>query len=809
MSDAQPALTPTSCPNDTPLSLRLEDALPAPRAEDVLLTPHCEDVPLDPHLEDDILDPTAVKGPPALALVTDVKGKPPRHRKGDPKSRPGKKSWVWGTKRIFFEKRKEEWLREAEAKRSGLFYTKIGKLFIKKYGYHLRDDQDLAVDVADPPDSAANEVVHEILTEEEKSFRADYLQTLRGRIGGWYRAEYGNLLKTDQESFKELFTGVLDGAPPKPQRGRLVHFYSRKYYNTRIKDRVESLLASLKRRTEHSGEKMPHIINIISKVTTKVWEEETPVFQHECEMVFECEHQQTLNAWEASLADSPTRTPDEIAATLENAAFYLQPWTYWNTWGTNWSAKCACWNDEGLAPVNWPTFDWRGFQEVEKFMIGFARECFSEAECKARAVAGTENAETSTPTSPASLGTTSPTSTPEGPLTSGPRAPSASTPGVLSASTPGAPSVSTLEAPSTSTPEAPSASTTEALSMSTPEAQAVDVQMGMEEREECGATPQENSTTAKENDGGERGHIGSYDKRWQCDDCAVWTTELGKAHTAFERGRTWGMEWATCVQKFFDFEGAWGFVDGTTQMPKGQRPQEVTGWISRGRKWGLPPALGGLLGRCHYKDQGEDLWVGRWWVWWWMLQPEERAELDNGGLSCPETANWSKMARLYGKNGLLQVMATLVWWGEVVKKRGGEEDREEWVTAVCDVMWVLGELLKLGEIRRDARDENEDQDGDEDPDPEAAAPAEQTGKRKRGGPGRKKKNTSEGAEPPLAGDTPPPRKKRRVKEATEVEALRRANRLRGAAPDGVDEGRRTRSSGVSRPKPKPVYKGRA
>jgi hypothetical protein len=140
-----------------------------------------------------------------------------------------------------------------------------------------------------------------------------------------------------------------------------------------------------------------------------------------------------------------------------------------------------------------------------------------------------------------------------------------------------------------------------------------------------------------------------------------------------------------------------------------------------------------------------------------MLQPEERAELDNGGLSRPETANWSKMARLYGKNGLLQVMATLVWWGEVVQKRGGEEDREEWVAAVCDVTWVLGELLKSGEIRRyeclqsqrthlneliwilsrDARDENEDQDGDEDPDPEAAAPAEQTGKHKRGGPGRK------------------------------------------------------------------------
>jgi hypothetical protein len=31
---------------------------------------------------------------------------------------------------------------------------------------------------------------------------------------------------------------------------------------------------------------------------------------------------------------------------------------------------------QGLAPVNWPQFDWQGFQQVERSMIEFARECY-------------------------------------------------------------------------------------------------------------------------------------------------------------------------------------------------------------------------------------------------------------------------------------------------------------------------------------------------------------------------------------------------------------------------------------------------
>jgi hypothetical protein len=63
----------------------------------------------------------------------------------------------------------------------------------------------------------------------------------------------------------------------------------------------------------------------------------------------------------------------------------------------------------------------------------------------------------------------------------------------------------------------------------------------------------------------ERGCLQVYDNEWQHDDHAEWTEELGRAHVAFETGRTWGPQWAMCVQRFFDFEGAWGFVQYAAQ----------------------------------------------------------------------------------------------------------------------------------------------------------------------------------------------------------------------------------------------------
>ncbi|KAJ7772153.1 hypothetical protein B0H14DRAFT_3164805 [Mycena olivaceomarginata] len=726
--------------------------------------------------------------PPAHLIVTTEKTQRPRHKKGEPKARPGKRSWVYGTKLKFFERRKEEWLRASEEKTVSKFYTKIGKLYLIKYGYHVGDDQDLAEDVEDPPDSAVDEVVHEVLTAEEVSFRAEYQKTLRSRIGQWYRLEYGSLLKTDKTAFKELFTGVLDGTPPKPQRGRISHYYSRKFYETRVKDRVKQRVVSLKKRAELAGEPVPQTIDVVAKVTAEVWDEESPEFQRECELAMEREYQATVRAWEASLADSPNQTAEEMAATLENAAFYLQPFV--NAISERFGIVHAG-KTKGLAPVTWPKFDWIGFQEAEKSMISFASECFSDTECRARAVttldasssfvAASESGITGAPRASGSgvglegsgaAATSSSTAAASAAVVVDAQAQAevlavqgqvASTTAQLGSATAQLLSWQT-ELSSGGAPVPNPSVLTEEMPLAAPAVAGQGGDAGAED--ECGSRNDGNSNDGDDGhgDGGsDGGRGGIHDEYWRREDRADWSEELGRAHAAFERGRNWGLEWA---------------------MSAKNRPQRVGGWISRGRKWTLPPTLGAELGT----RETEGLWVNEWWKWWQTLQPEERLLFDNE-LSRPDTANWSEMSAMYGRNGLLLVMATLCWWGEVAVGRGlGSDAQEEWLAAVRDVTWVLEAIQERGEIPRD----------------------ETPGKKRKSRAASNKKGTEceEGERPT----------KRRREKPAETAVPRRAERLRRGASD-TSAGPRTRAKSggetgqaqrkqVKRPKPKPLYNQR-
>ncbi|KAJ7165430.1 hypothetical protein C8R43DRAFT_946121 [Mycena crocata] len=79
------------------------------------------------------------------------------------------------------------------------------------------------------------------------------------------------------------------------------------------------------------------------------------------------------------------------------------------------------------------------------------------------------------------------------------------------------------------------------------------------------------------------------------------------------------------------------------------------------------------------------------------MQPGERI-WDNGELSCPADADWTEVRKLHGKNGLVMVMAALLWWGCVVAKDDARRENPfaflQWERAVMDVTWVLEELQR-------------------------------------------------------------------------------------------------------------------
>ncbi|KAJ6528204.1 hypothetical protein B0H19DRAFT_1274998 [Mycena capillaripes] len=774
-------------------------------------------VPTPPPHSDTSDDPPLVP-----AIVTATKEKRGRHRKGEPKAKPGKQSWVHGTKKVFFERRKEEWLRESEANRAGAFYTKVVKLYIKKYGRHLADHEDLAFDVEDPPDSVTNEVTHEVMDPEEQAALTEYQKALRGRIGQWYRSTYGSILKNEKTEFKNLFTGVLDSAPPRPQRGRIEHFYSRKFYEQRIKPTLDAELAALKKRAERTGEEPPESIEVVARVTAQVWEGESPGFKQECEMSMEREYQSLLKGWEASLSDSPTKTPEEIAATLANAAYYLQPFVdaIQQRFGMCASVLLCgpigirggrigmqsvhAGATKGLAPVNWPNHDWQAFSEVEKSMISLAKDCFSDAECRARALS-TAPLTNGNAVASGSGGAQPPALSASGWGGSGSGAGVGAAAGGAAPVPPpaSAPATAGIQGGTTSPPVQPHSQMGNPLSE------------GDGDKEDGGGGGGEGDNGdgdsadkgEEEGRGGDRDGDGTpqpYDEYWQRTDRADWTDELRRAHAAFESGRGWGADWGKCVGKFFDFESQWGFTEGTAGTANKYRPRQVAGWLSRMRKWHLPPSLGEKLG-----TQQEDGWVAEWWGWWKSMQPEQRV-LDSNELSRPEEADWGKVASLHGNNGLLLVMATLCWWGERVhgRRTGGKIDepsRMEWAAAVRDVSWVLEQILESGEI---GRDDNEEEEGEED---------DTVGKKRKRGRAGGATGGNKKALPTATEKMPAPRGRKRAR-TEELEAAEEAQGLRRGKRRQVDQGdvpRQTRSKAQAktnakgnpgeRPKPKPTY----
>jgi hypothetical protein len=106
-----------------------------------------------------------------------------RHRTGEPKEKPGKTSWVYGTKLKFFEARRDKWLAATDDSKTGAFYTRMARLYTLKYGYNLGDNEDLAVDIEDPPDEEADRVVNELVDEEVAIDRAKHFKKLREVCG--------------------------------------------------------------------------------------------------------------------------------------------------------------------------------------------------------------------------------------------------------------------------------------------------------------------------------------------------------------------------------------------------------------------------------------------------------------------------------------------------------------------------------------------------------------------------------------------------------------------------------------------------
>ncbi|KAJ7024806.1 hypothetical protein C8F04DRAFT_1192100 [Mycena alexandri] len=631
-------------------------------------------------------------------------------RKGsdEPAAKPGKPSWIWGTKLKFFESRKSEWVKASEGKGgegTGAFYTKMAKLYTTKYGFDLGADEDFERDVSDPPDWVADKVVNEVLTAEETAKRQEFHSKLRElrkkqRLGQWYRGQYTTLLKDDKTAFGDLFSGLTEGLRAKPRRPRLLQFYLKVYYETRVKARAEARIEALDKRAKYTGADPPHALAVQNDVTKECWEGETEIFKAETARLMEREYEATLKAWEASLADSPSRTAEEYNASLKTAAYYLQPFcdAIQERYGIVHSGKTR-----DLLENDWPRHDPDGFTLVEASMVNFAHSVFTQAECDARTTGvqvtdGQAPAQESTHSTGAGApaGRSAPTRAP-GERQAG------STPAPAPAHTPGS-----TPAPTPSAPTPPLRPAASASADNFPE--------GVARKGGAGGSPPRGDKGEGENGGYgtnmEDGDVGAVVQGlWRRNDRSEWNAELVKAHAAFERMKIFGgVSWASCVQQFFDFEKSFGYEESGPQITKEDRPPAVNRWLQRGRKWdvkmdvGMANASGAGEGATH---------AACWWKWWAKRQPKERGDSADSMLGRPEEADWSGLRKLHGRNSLLQVMAALLWWGEEAAEMSGL-DQMGWFLAVDDVTWALGQMLRPRVLMEEEEEEgtvNEEEAG--------------------------------------------------------------------------------------------------
>ncbi|KAJ7722491.1 hypothetical protein DFH07DRAFT_971923 [Mycena maculata] len=492
--------------------------------------------------------------------------------------------------------------------------------------------------------------------------------------------------------------------------GQLKQFYSTKFYHEQIKDDFEARFAAEKRKAARNGDPAPTELKIRRIVTSEVWDAETPAMRAEVKEALERDYKKRLKAWEESLADSPTRTAEEMAATLDNAAYYLQPFVdaIMQRFGIVHAGETR-----GLAPQIWPLHDKVGFGEVEKSMVAFAKDCFSEADCRARIVggsgapcnavaSGSKTGDVDVEMTDVDVGaTTAGSGTVEGAAAAGVTA------GVVG------PATAAGATPITATNVTPTSVFAQAPSGGAPgaavgaEAGAPDAAAGAEAGAPGTAATRPNVETLVEVTSGmaevaaggsgtaEDEELARCEEIWRRGDRAEWSPELGRAHVAFERGRGWGTDWAYCVDAFMEFEAVCGYKEDGAQITSKGRPTAVKVWLGRARNWDSTMKLGELG-----KEGQEGTFADDFWNWWTSLQPPERVAF-NGSLSRPGDADWSGLLELHGKNGVLQVMAALLWWGEALLWWGEALDEKEdpfgrmdWRSVVDDVRWACLQMAQ-------------------------------------------------------------------------------------------------------------------
>ncbi|KAF7969798.1 hypothetical protein HWV62_25977 [Athelia sp. TMB] len=334
-----------------------------------------------------------------------------RRKNAGGSSKPGKKSWISGTKARFLQSHNEAWVsatnRGSDAARS--FYSDVTKLWIKKYGWHFDRNGDLEEDTPDPTQESLLEP-EEAVDDEEAERRKEYYSKMRECIRSYYYRANKTVSAADAaKEITEILENAAEAAPKPPRRPRILHYYSNIYYPERIKPIVDAEWAMMMNSlgNEEDGNKF---VDFQNKVTQRFWENETQAFRDNLKMQLKEEYLARHLAFEEHIERVATQNPESAeayhsrfsiaGATLNNLCDALS-----KQYGMNVSIfLCGPIGARdgsiemrsvhsgvtiGLNPLKWPQACPEEFRKVLESMVSFSKRCYTLQQCKARSLGGT------------------------------------------------------------------------------------------------------------------------------------------------------------------------------------------------------------------------------------------------------------------------------------------------------------------------------------------------------------------------------------------------------------------------------------
>ncbi|KAI0039111.1 hypothetical protein FA95DRAFT_1577808 [Auriscalpium vulgare] len=145
------------------------------------------------------------------------------------------------------------------------------------------------------------------------------------------------------------------------------------------------------------------------------------------------------------------------------------------------------------------------------------------------------------------------------------------------------------------------------------------------------------------------------------------------------RSAALGPDWQRLVTRFSMFEEALSFGEGpgeSLSLGTKHRPEEVRQWQKSRRPW------------HNGKIQNLDTFMTRCEDWWNALQPAERFNSEGETMVPSASMDWTAVC-ITSPNGLLSVLAALLWWGLAVKDDQEDYSHECWLNVVVVVSTVL------------------------------------------------------------------------------------------------------------------------